>query len=148
MPYPHWSVALLADVVLPVVLCAVGYVVGTRYRRHAPAEGYGTEAGAPPTGVHRAGLTVPAGPMPSRDARDVVAEAAPLLLTTEEKVLLLRRVTVVFDNCVANLPAPCPERIVDTMCAVRGELWDWVTDGDPLADEYEEWVMSEGRWRR
>lgn len=148
MSYPHWSIALLVDIVLPVALCAVGYVAGARHRGHALAEGQGTVVSTPPPGAHRPGRTVPAEPVSDRDALDVVAEAAPLLLTTEEKVLLLRRVTVVFDNCVANLPSPCPERIVDSMCAVRGGLWDWLTDGDPLADEYEEWVMAEGRWRR
>jgi hypothetical protein len=144
--YPHWTVEVLVNALVPVVLCLAGYLVGSRHSGHALAAGRETVASTPPPGAHTG--TVPApDPLPGQFARDAVAEAAPLTLTTEEKEAVLRRLSTMFEGCVEALPQPCPERIVDMMCTVRRDLFDWVTDGDPLADEWFDYVSGWGRWR-
>ena len=150
--YPHWTLALFVNVVVPVALSAAGYLLGMRQRSHALAAGRETVAGAPPPEAHLPDVvkvgTVPTfDPLPNQRAREAVAGAAPMTLTTEEKEVLLRRVTDMFNTCFMALPFPAPERIVDMMCTVRRELFDWVTDGDDLADEWFDYVCGRGRWR-
>lgn len=107
-------------------------------------------ASVPPLGVTPSGLLrVSTPPNHIEAANDVVAASAALMLTTGERVSLIRTMMARTSQSFDMLPDPAPTTLVEASCLVRRLFFEWIANDDPeLVDEWWDCVEGVGRWER
>lgn len=81
--------------------------------------------------------------------RAVLSSTAPLIITRDERVKMIRAVMARTDQGLTVVPDETPEHVVEHVLAFRRDFFDWLTESDDeLSAEWEDCVFGAGRWQR